>query len=129
MENYINLSKENTELDFEINQLKKIRNYIKKVNDDQKKYNNNYLLNEMENIKNNFEINIEAYIKKNNDINYVQALKEIKEFIKGKNISIILGSLKNVCKGIEYNFYVDESIDLVSYCWAIQNGHDFIVDS
>ena len=36
MENYINLSKENTELDFEINQLKKIRNYIKKVNDDQK---------------------------------------------------------------------------------------------
>ena len=83
----------------------------------------------MENIKNNFEINIEAYIKKNNDINYVQALKEIKEFIKGKNISIILGSLKNVCKGIEYNFYVDESIDLVSYCWAIQNGHDFIVDS
>ena len=129
METYNNYSNENAILDFEINQLKRIRNYIQQVNDDLKNYNTYYELNEMDKIKQNFENKTDYYIKKANDTNFGQALHGIKEFIKGKDISFILESLKNACKDIESNFYVDESLNLVSYCWAIQNGHDFIVDS
>ena len=129
METYNNYSNENAILYFEINQLKRIRNYIQQVNDDLKNYNTYYELNEMDKIKQNFENKTDYYIKKANDTNFGQALHGIKEFIKGKDISFILESLKNACKDIESNFYVDESLNLVSYCWAIQNGHDFIVDS
>ena len=128
MENYINLSKENTELDFEINQHKNIENYIQRVNDDLKEYNTNYELNEMNKIKNNFEKKSDTYINNTSDDTFKIALNGIKEFITGKDISLILESLKNVCKDIVSNFYVDESLNLVSYCWGIQNGHDFIVD-
>ena len=129
IETYDNYSKENAELDFEINQLKKIRNNIQKVNDDLKKYNTFYILNEMDKIKKDFENEIDIYITKANDTSFEQVLNGIKEFIKGKDVSFILESLKNACKDIEPNLFVDESINLVSYCWAIQNGHDFIVDS
>ena len=47
----------------------------------------------------------------------------------GKDISLILESLKDVCRDIESKFYIDESLDLVSFCWGIQNGHDFIIES
>ncbi len=129
IETYDNFSKENAELDFEINQLKKIRNYIQNVIDDFKNYNTYYILNEMDKIKKDFENKADIYITETNDTSFGQALNGIKEFIKGKDISFILESLKNACKDTESNFYMDESINLLSYCWAIQNGHDFIVDS
>ena len=128
MEAYSNYSKENAELDFEINQHKNIENYIQRVNDDLKEYNTNYELNEMNKIKNNFEKKSDTYINNTSDDTFKIALNGIKEFITGKDISLILESLKNVCKDIVSNFYVDESLNLVSYCWGIQNGHDFIVD-
>ena len=129
LEDYSNYSKENSELDFEINQHKNIKNYIQKVNDDLKNYNTNYVLNEMDKIKKNFENNPDNYIKKASDDTFKQALNGIKEFITGKDISLILESLKDVCKDIESKFYIDESLDLVSFCWGIQNGHDFIIES
>ena len=127
--NYSNLAMENSELTLEIIQLKKIGNYIQKVNEDIKYLNANYELNEMCKIKNNFEKNSHYYINKDADINYNQALKEIKDYVKGNDVKQILNSLKIICKDIESNFYVDESLNLVSYCWAIQNGHEYIVDS
>ena len=129
LEDYSNYSKENSELDFEINQHKNIKNFIQKVNDDLKNYNINYVLNEMDKIKKNFENNPDNYIKKASDDTFKQALNGIKEFITGKDISLILESLKDVCKDIESKFYIDESLDLVSFCWGIQNGHDFIIES
>ena len=129
LEDYSNYSKENSELDFEINQHKNIKNFIQKVNDDLKNYNTNYVLNEMDKIKKNFENNPDTYIKKASDDTFKQALNGIKEFITGKDISLILESLKDVCKDIESKFYIDESLDLVSFCWGIQNGHDFIIES
>lgn len=126
---YSDLAKENSELALEIIQLKKIGNYIEKVNEDIKYLNANYELNEMCKIKNNFEKKSDYYINKDSDINYNQALKEIKEYIKENDIQQILNSLKIICKDIESNFYVDETLNLASYCWAIQNGHDYIADS
>ena len=82
----------------------------------------------MDLIKNNSENKVNAYINESKDDNFRIALSEIKEFVKGKNINSILKSLKEVIKGIESDFYIDEFQNLVAYCWGIQNGHDFIVD-
>ena len=117
-----------SQLDFEISQLKRIKNYLLKVNDELISYNTNFELNEMAEIKKNFETNVRIYINNSTDNNFKLALKEINLFIKGKDISLILESVKNICKDIESNFYVDESLNLVAFCWAIQNGHDYIAN-
>ena len=131
-ENYDKYIIENSELIIEINQLKKIKNYIQEVNNEIKYYNKNYEINEMNLIKNNFINKVNAYINESKDNNFRIALSQIQNFINGKNISYILDSLKEIIKDIkdiESNFYIDESLNLVAYCWGIQNGHDFIVDA
>ena len=119
---------ENSELNFEMNQLNEIKDFVVQINEDLKNYNDNYELKEISQIKNSFEKNVDNYIHNSTDINFQKVLNEIKSFIKGKNIEIILDSLVDIFKDIESNFYVDESLDLVSYCWGIQNGHDEILD-
>ena len=117
-----------SELIMEINQLKKIKNYLQEINKTIKYNNKNYEINEMNLIKNNFENKVNVYINESKDNNFRIALNEIKEFVKGKNINSILKSIKEIIKGIESDFYIDESLNLVDYCWGIQNGHEFIVD-
>ena len=121
--------KENSELNLEIDQLKKIKNYIHQINEDLKEYNNNSELKEMDTIKKSFEKNVDKYINNSvDDNNFQTALKQIKEFVKGKDIETILKSLKSIIKDIQSKFYIDETLNLISYCWCIQNGHDYIVD-
>ena len=43
-------------------------------------------------------------------------------------MNTLLESLKNILKDVEADFYIDESLNLVSYCWCLQNGHEYIVD-
>ena len=80
-------------------------------------------------IKNNFVNKVNEYINESKDNNFRLALSQIQNFINGKNISSILDYLKEIIKDMESNFYIDESLNLVAYCWGIQNGHDFIVDA
>ena len=120
--------KENSELNLEIDQLKKIKNYIHQINEELKEYNNYSELKEMATIKESFEKNVDKYINNSIDNNFQTALKQIKEFIKGKDIETILKSLKSITKDIQSKFYIDETLNLISYCWCIQNGHDYIVD-
>ena len=120
--------KENSELNFEIAQLKKIKNYIHEINEELKEYNNYSELREMDIIKESFEKNVDKFINNSIDNNFQTALKQIKEFVKGKDIECILKSLKNIIKDIQSKFYIDETLNLISYCWCIQNGHDYIVD-
>ena len=120
--------KENSELTIAFNQLKKIKNSIHDINEELQNYNNNYEMKEMTKIKNNFEKNAIIYINNNQDQNFVQCLNQIQDFVKGKDIETILESTRDIIKDVESNFYVDESLNLVSYCWGIQNGHEFIVD-
>jgi hypothetical protein len=120
--------KENSELNLEIDQLKKIKNYIHQINEELKEYNNYSELKEMATIKESFEKNVDQYINNSIDNNFQTALKQIKEFIKGKDIETILKSLKSITKDIQSKFYIDETLNLISYCWCIQNGHDYIVD-
>ena len=120
--------KENSELNLEIVQLKKIKNYIHQINKELKEYNNYSELREMDMIKESFEKNVDKYINNSIDNNFQTALKQIKEFVKGKDIETILKSLKNIIKDIQSKFYIDETLNLISYCWCIQNGHDYIVD-
>ena len=121
--------KENSELNLEIDQLKKIKNYIHQINEELKEINNYSELKEMETIKESFEKNVDKYINNSvDDNNFKIALKQIKEFVKEKDIETILKSLKNVIKDIQSKFYIDETLNLVSYFWCIQNGHDYIVD-
>ena len=115
-------------MEFEIKQLNNIRDYLKILNKELTEYNNNYEINELSKIQNNFENNIEKYISNTTDNNFKQALQEIKEFVHGKNINTLLESLKNILKDVEADFYIDESLNLVSYCWCLQNGHEYIVD-
>ena len=127
IEKYINSAKENSELDCEIKQLLKIKSYIIEVNNKLKDYSNNFEHNEMSTIKDSFEKKADIYISNSTDTSFQNALKGIRSFVKGKNIETILAPLRNVFKDIESNFYVDESLDLTSFCWGIQNGHDSIV--
>ena len=120
--------KEDSELNLEIDQLKKIKDYIHQINEELKEYNNNSELREMDRIKESFEKNIDKYISNSIDNNFQKALKQIKEFVKGKNIETILQSLKNIINDIQTKSNIDESLNLISYCWCIQNGHDYIVD-
>ena len=120
---------ENSELTIEINQLKKIKNYIQEINRDIKDYNKNNEMNEMNLIKNNFENKFDVYIKESEDNKFRISLREIKDFIKGKNINSIFESLKEIIKDIKSYFYIDDSLNLKTYCWGLQNGHDFIVDT
>lgn len=120
--------KENSELNLEIYQLKKIKNYFHQINEELKEYNNYSELKEMETIKESFEKNVDKYINNSVDDNFKIALKQIKEFVKEKDIETILKSLKNIIKDIQSKFYSDETLNLVSYCWCIQNGHDYIMD-
>lgn len=128
MKKYKFCDKENSEMDFEIKQLNNIKDYLQNFNEKLNDYNDNYEINELSKIQNNFEINSDKYINNTDDNNFKQALKEIKEFIRGKKINTILESLKDILKDEETNFYIDESLNLVAYCWGIQNGHEFIVD-
>ena len=128
MKKYKFCDKENSEMVFEIKQLNYIKDYLQNFNEKLNDYNDNYELNELSKIQNNFEINSDKYINNTDDNSYKQALKEIKEFIQGKKITTILESVKDFLKDEETNFYTDESINLVTYCWGIQNGHEYIVD-
>jgi len=120
--------KENSELSLEIDQLRKIKNYIHQIYEELKEYNNYSELREMDMIKESFGKNFDGCFNNSIDNNFQEALKQIKEYIKGKDIETILESLKNSIKDIQSKFYVDETLNLISYCWCIQNGHDYIVD-
>ena len=120
--------KEESELIIVLDQLKKIKNSIQEIHETLQNYNGNYEMKEMFKIKNNFEKNNNIYINNSQDPNFIQALNQVKDFVKGKDIETILESMRDIIKDVESNFYVDESLDLVSYCWGIQNGHEFIVD-
>ena len=120
--------KENSELNLEIEQLKKIKNYIHQINEELKENNNNSELKEMDMIKESFEKNVDKYISNSIDNNFQKALKQIKEFVKGKDIETILQSFKNIISDIQTKSNIDESLNLISYCWCIQNRHDYIVD-
>ena len=120
--------KENSELKLEIDQLKKIKDYIHQINEELKEYNNNSELKEMDMIKESFEKNVDKYISNSIDNHFQKALKQIKEFVKGKDIETILQSFKNIISDIQTKSNIDESLYLISYCWCIQNGHDYIVD-
>ena len=128
MKKYKFCDKENSEMVFEIKQLNYIKDFLQNLNEKLNDYNDNYELNELSKIQVNFEINSDKYINNTDDNNFKQALKEIKEFIQGKKITTILEPLKDILKDEETNFYIDESLDLVTYCWGIQNGHEYIVD-
>ena len=128
MKKYKFCDKENSEMVFEIKQLNYIKDFLQNLNEKLNDYNDNYELNELSKIQVNFEINSGKYINNTDDNNFKQALKEIKEFIQGKKITTILERLKDILKDEETNFYIDESLDLVTYCWGIQNGHEYIVD-
>ena len=128
MKKYKFCDKENSEMVFEIKQLNYIKDFLQNLNEKLNDYNDNYELNELSKIQVNFEINSGKYINNTDDNNFKQALKEIKEFIQGKKITTILEPLKDILKDEETNFYIDESLDLVTYCWGIQNGHEYIVD-
>ena len=128
MKKYEFCDKENSEMVFEINQLNYIKDYFQNLNEKLNDYNENYILNELSKIQINFEINSDKYINNTDDNNFKQALKGIKEFIQGKKINTILESLKDILKDEETNFYIDESLNLETYCWGIQNGHEYIVD-
>ena len=128
MKKYKFYDKENSEMVFEIKQLNYIKDFLQNLNEKLNDYNDNYELNELSKIQVNFEINSDKYINNTDDNNFKQALKEIKEFIQGKKITTILEPLKDILKDEETNFYIDESLDLVTYCWGIQNGHEYIVD-
>ena len=119
---------ENSELNLEIAQLKMIKNYIHQINKELKEYNNTSELKEMGMIKESFEKNADKYINNSIDNNFQMALKQIKEYVRGKDIETILESLKNIINDIQSKFYIDETLNLISYCWCIQNGHDYIVD-
>ena len=120
--------KEESEFIIVLDQLKKIKNSIQEIHETLHNYNGNYEMKEMFKIKNNFEKNNNIYINNSQDLNFIQALNQVKDFVKGKDIETILESMRDIIKDVESNFYVDESLDLVSYCWGIQNGHEFIVD-
>ena len=128
MKKYKFYDKENSEMVFEIKQLNYIKDFLQNLNEKLNDYNDNYELNELSKIQVNFEINSDKYINNTDDNNFKQALKEIIEFIQGKKITTILEPLKDILKDEETNFYIDESLDLVTYCWGIQNGHEYIVD-
>ena len=97
---------EKSELLIEISQLKAIKNYIQEINNTIKYNNKNYEINEMNLVKNNFEKKVNIYINESKDGNFRTVLKQIKDFVKGKNIDSILKSLKAVIKDIESNFYM-----------------------
>ena len=63
--------KENLELSFEIEQLTKIKNYLKDIDDDLNNSNTNLELNRMLEIKNSFEKNTNIY----NDSNFFFIIK------------------------------------------------------
>lgn len=128
MNKYKFCDQENSEMMFEIKQLNYIKDYLQNFNEKLNDYNDNYELNELSKIQKNFEINSDKYINNTDDNNFKQALKEIKEFIQGKKITTIFESLKDILKDEETNFYIDESLNLLAYCWGIQNGHEYIVD-
>lgn len=128
IESYKLYSMENCELDLELKQLQKIKDYIENILDEIKYYNSNYEIKEIEKIKNSFEKKVDKYINDSKDINFKKVLNEIKIFVKGKNVKDILEPLKVIFKDIASNFYVDETFNLVAYCWCIQNGHELIAD-
>ena len=114
MKKYKFYDKENSEMVFEIKQLNYIKDFLQNLNEKLNDYNDNYELNELSEIQVNFEINSGKYINNTDDNNFKQALKGIKEFIQGKKINTILESLKDILKDEETNFYIDESLDLVT---------------
>ena len=88
-------------LSLEVEQLKIIKNHIIKISGDLKEEDNNYSeLKELDMIKESFEKNVDKYIKNSIDNNFQKALKEIKEFVKGKDIRTIVESLKTILKDI-----------------------------
>ena len=113
-------------LSIEIGQLKKIKNYIYKINEELNE-DSNYT-KEIEIIKESFEKNFDKCINNNIDNKFQKVLEDIKKFIKGKDIETILESLKNIIKNIKCKFSFDNELDLISYCWGIQNGHDYIIE-
>ena len=119
--------KEYSYLKIEIRQLEKIKDYIYEYKKYTKYYNDNFELNEMNKVKDNFERYINTYIKDNTDKDFIIILKEINEFIKGKDIKTILDLIKENFINSESKFFLDDSINLLTYCWGLQNGYNEVL--
>ena len=116
-----------SQLSFEISQLKAIKEFINSSNDKLEGKNSILELNEIETIKNNFQKYSERFInQEENDEEYKNILKEIQSFTKDKDVKTIIESLSSLLKDDEYDFYVDDSFTLSTYCWGIQNGQDLV---
>ena len=116
-------------LSFEISQLKEIKDYINLSGFKLKDNDNTFELNKIEQIKNNFEKNEDYYINQvKNDEEFKKILKEICLFVKNKDVKSILETIKILFQNDESEFYFDDTINLATYCWGIQNGHDLILN-
>ena len=128
MKNLSRYSLEYSQILLEIKQLNEIKEYFIEQNKEIQLSNKNFELNKMENIKKNFKNNLEIYKNETNDNKFKEVLNEINNFIENNSIKSILESVKQIFSNIESRFYFDDSDNILTYCWGIQNNHSYIFD-
>ena len=106
-------------------QLEQLINLIKETT---KGNNEKNELNLLEKINEKCINKLERQYSEETDSKYKIILDEINKYLKTNSINDIINLIKNDLNDINLNFYIDDSETLLTYCWAIQNDHQEILD-
>ena len=106
-------------------QLEQLINLIKETT---KGNNEKNELNLLEKINEKCINKLERQYSEETDSKYKIILDEINKYLKTNSINDIINLIKNDLNDINLNFYIDDSETLLTYCWAIQNAHQEILD-
>ena len=112
----------------EVRQMKELKEFINNIRNDIIEGQKSVELNNLDNIKNNFIKNYKLYLKNNEDKEFKEIINEIYNFIQKNELEDIISSVKKSFNNVNSKFFIDDSISILSFCWAIQNGHEDILD-
>ena len=113
------------QIETEKKQLELLIHLIKENTEENNKKNE---FNPLEEIKEKCMNKLKKQYNEETDTKYKIILDEINKYLKINLINNIIELIKNDLNGINLNFYIDDSESLLTYCWAIQNNHQEILD-
>lgn len=122
------LIKRYSQIIVKIKQLEKLKDVLQTYNDTLSNNSNNFEMDEFAKVKENFKMNYSFYEKNATDESFKLILQEINNFLEMQNVDTILNSLKEKFKNAKSNFFFDDSISLLTFCWGIQNDLDDVLD-
>ena len=107
---------------------KQVKQLINLIKETTKGNNEKNELNLLEKINEKCINKLERQYSEETDSKYKIILDEINKYLKTNSINDIINLIKNDLNDINLNFYIDDSETLLTYCWAIQNDHQEILD-